>query len=453
MTLGPTLALVALTLLQEPEAGPSVLERRMGVLIEQIEGAAVAEPPVFGIDTQIRAAAILKGKDDAHATRFLLDAGQRTLLLSDAAARSHFLKRIVADLTPLDAKQAESFCATQTRAAPAVKADPLAVCYDQFIAGVNDWPSRKEAFSRALAAGAYDLPGIESLLQEAHEHHAPDLSLLFARFVAAFPATNPRLEEIRRLESVDRKFATGNAALSRQARRTVSTARREFAAAHRGEAGAEAVAPESQASEAALSNVTPPEAGAKSSPGFAAGFMFHFSSLLEQEDPQLHDLPDVSKLGTEEAIQLAKKQEYAGARAAMLADVLDEKDGELDQRRKLSLAVDILRDSLKMSSSSSRLILQAELARWFHQLGETLKAGEAAHALQASFEALVKCKDQRCEVFETNADNSPGELIMTFAEYLKKYNIDPAELGLNHPGLRARWLLLELQALLEDKKT
>jgi hypothetical protein len=198
---------------------------------------------------------------------------------------------------------------------------------------------------------------------------------------------------------------------------------------------------------------TPAESGGKPGPGFLGAFAgFHFSSLLEQEDPQLRGLPDVSKLSTEEAIRLARGQEYAGARAAMLSDILDEKDADLDPRRKMSLAQDILRDSLKMNSSSSRLIVQAELARWFHQHGELLKAGEVAQALQASFEALVQCKDQRCEVFESDADNSPGELIMTFAEYLKNYGIDPAELGLNHPGLRARWLLLELQSLLEDKK-
>ena len=166
----------------------------------------------------------------------------------------------------------------------------------------------------------------------------------------------------------------------------------------------------------------------------------------------MRDVPDVTKLSANDAIELARKQQYAGARAAILAEVLDEKDAELDLRRKLSLAEDILRDSLKMRSSSSRLMLQAQLARRFQQQGEKLKAGEAAQALQASFETLVQFKDLRCEVFQADAANSPGELIMTFAEYLKKYGIDPAELGLNHSGLRARWLLLELQALLEDKK-
>jgi hypothetical protein len=452
MILSPSLALVAV-LLQAQETGSSALERRKAALIEEIEAAALAETPVYGIDTQVNAARILLTKDAPHATRFLLDAGQRTLLLPDPAARSHFLKLIVQSLTPLDPKQAESLCAAQTRADATAKADPLAVCYDQVLEQLKDWSSRKEALSRALAMGAYDLSSIDRLLQEAREQHPHDFVQLLAGFVGAFPAVGPRLEEIRRLESVDRKYAAGNSALSRQARRTTANARREFAAAHRGQAGADAVAPESQVPEAApavLSNATPAESGAK--PGSA--FLFHvLPSLLEQEDPELRNLPDVSKLSTDEAIEFARKQEYAGARAAILADVLDEKDAELDQRRKMSLAQDILRDSLKMRSSSSRLILQSEIARWFHEQGEMLKAGEAAQALQASFEVLVQCKDQRCAVFETDADNSPGELIMMFAEYLKRYNIDPAELGLNHPGLRARWLLLELQSLLEDKKT
>ena len=452
MLTGPLLALAAM-MLQTTDAGSSALDRRRAVLIEEIESAAVAEPPVFGIDTQIRAAEVLAGKDDAHAARFLQDAGQRTLLLSDPATRSHFLKRIVPALTPLNAEQAESFCATQARTEPGVKADPLAVCYDQIVARLKDWPSRKDAFSRALALGAYDLPGVDGLFRDARERHASDFVPLLAGFISAFPATNPRLEEIRRLESVDRKWTAGNPALSRQARRTVSAARREFASVHREQAGAASAGPETQMPEAALTNGAPAEPGAKSGQDFSLGSWFHLPALLEQEDPELKGLPDVSKLGAEEAIGVARRQEYAGARAAILSEVLDEKDAQLDPRRKLSLAEDVLRDSLKMRPSASRLLLQAQLARYFHQQGEKLKAGEAALALQASFEALVQCRDQRCEVFETDSDNSPGELIMTFAEYLMKYGIDPAELGLNHPGLRARWLLLELQSLLEDKKT
>ena len=40
---------------------------------------------------------------------------------------------------------------------------------------------------------------------------------------------------------------------------------------------------------------------------------------------------------------------------------------------------------------------------------------------------------------------------MLFAEYLRKNNIEPADLGLHHPGLQSRWLLFELDALFGDK--
>ncbi len=456
MIMGSLLALSAAMLLQTPEAGSPAFERRKAILIEEIEGAAVSEPPVFGIDTQIRAAeALLKGADEAHAARFLLDAGQRTLLLPDSATRSHFLKRIVPSLLPLDAKQAESFCAAQSRAEPMAKADPLAICYDQLVARLKEWPLRKEAFLRALAAGAYDMPGVEDLLRDARERHAADSAPLLAAFIGAFPAANPRMEEIRRLESVDRKFAAGHSSLSRQARRTISMARREFIAAHPESAGTNPATPEAPRSE--LAQAVPTDSGVTDSaanvPNFFKGmFLLAGTSLLADEDPGLKDLPDTSKLGAEDAIRLARQQEYAGARAAMLSDILDEKDAQLEPRRKVSLAEDILRDSLKMKPSSSRLLVQAQLVRWFHEQGEKSKAGEAAQALEASFEEFVLCKDQRCEVFQTNADNSPGELIMEFAEYLWKNQIDPAELGLRHPGLRARWRIVELQALLEDQK-
>ena len=300
------------------------------------------------------------------------------------------------------------------------------------------------------------LGGVEDVLAEARAHHATDFGPLFAEFVGAFPSANPRMSEIQRLESVHRKFGRAYPALAREARRTASTARREFAAAHPEIVAAGSVPPESERSE--LAESVPVESPSKESganpPDFLKGLLsIADSSLFADEDPALKDLPSISKLGVEEAIRLARQQEYAGARAAMLSDVLDEKGGQLDARRRVSLAEDILRDSLKMKRSSSRLLVQAQLVRWFHQEGEKLKAGEAAQALEASFEEFVLCKDQRCEVFQTNVNISPGELIMEFAEYLWKYQIDPGELGLHHPGLRARWRLLELQALLEEDKT
>src|SRR5208283_1598969 len=166
---GPLLVLSAALALQPPEAGSAGLERRKAVLIEQIENAAMAEPPVFGIDTQIRAGEVLKGHDDAHAARFLRDAGQGTLQLTDASTRAALLKSIVKLLAPLDAAHAESLCATQSRRAPGQAADPLAACYDQLIGGLKDWSHARDALDRALAAGAYNLTSTEHLLQQARE--------------------------------------------------------------------------------------------------------------------------------------------------------------------------------------------------------------------------------------------------------------------------------------------
>ena len=60
------LALAALFLLVQPP--------RAAQLLEEIEMIAVSEPPVLGIDTQIRAAEAISEKDAKGATRLLNDA-------------------------------------------------------------------------------------------------------------------------------------------------------------------------------------------------------------------------------------------------------------------------------------------------------------------------------------------------------------------------------------------
>ena len=79
----------------------------------------MAEPPVFGIDTQIRAGEVLKGHDDARAARFLRDAGQGTLQLTDASTRAAFLKSIVKLLARPSTPPMPSRSAPPSRAAPA----------------------------------------------------------------------------------------------------------------------------------------------------------------------------------------------------------------------------------------------------------------------------------------------------------------------------------------------
>jgi hypothetical protein len=58
MVHGSLLILSVALALQAPEPGSTALERRKADLIQQIEAAAAAEHPVFGIDTQILAASL-----------------------------------------------------------------------------------------------------------------------------------------------------------------------------------------------------------------------------------------------------------------------------------------------------------------------------------------------------------------------------------------------------------
>jgi hypothetical protein len=446
MVHGPLLILSAALALQAPEPGSTALDRRKSELIQQIEAAAAAEQPVFGIDTQILAASVLKGHDDAHAARFLGDAAQRTLLLADAATRAHFLKRIAELLAPLDARRAESLCASQSRRPPGQEADPLAVCYDQLIAGLKDWDQGREAFARALAAGAYNLSSAERLLNEARDSHTADFTPLLASFVDAFPA-RPEADEIARLETVAEAWRRTEPALIRQALARCRAARAALARRSGHTADAKG-GPKEPASP--LAAATPEEeSSSKLKLNFNFDFDLGFGSGKDVEDPQLKGLPEIANLPLDAALALARSQTYAGARAAMLADILDTRSAELDSTRWAWLAEESLRESGAMRTSGDRLILLAELALWCYQHGEKALAATAAQSLATSFDALVQCGDASCAIFRNGG--APGTLIMLFAEYLRKNNIEPADLGLHHPGLQSRWLLFELDALFEDK--
>jgi hypothetical protein len=440
-------------------ASPTSLERQSATLIDEITASAAVEPAILGIDTQIRAASILSDKDAAHAVRFLGDAGQRALHIADPATRARFLKDIVDALAPLDAGLAESFCASQSRRPAGQSADPLAACYDQLLARTKDWSQRKELLARAQAAGAYALSSTGQLLRDARDHHAADFAPLLASVIGAFPE-RPEPDEIAHLESIAVAWRRAEPALARQAGALCQAAR-----AARRENGAAATAKTSLIDTNPLLAPAEAENANGKSSAFNFNFNFDFGFGDAPDDPGLQNLPDVATLPTDEAIRVARSQGYAGARAGLLGDLLDDRGGELDPPRWAALAEEAIRETTHMRSNGERLILQANLARACHQHGERALAAAAAQALVVSFDAWMACgepgagkgagasgdpnAEQSCSVFRIGG--SPGEVIMTFAEYLWKAHIEPGELGLQHPGLHSRWLLLELRALYEGK--
>ena len=361
---GPLLLLAVALALQSPETGSAGLERRTAVLIEQIENAAMAEPPVFGIDTQIRAGRVLKGHDDARAARFLRDAGQGTLQLTDASTRAAFLKSIVKLLAPLDAAYAESLCATQSRRVPGQTADPLAACYDQLIGGLKDWSHTRDALSRALAAGAYNLTNAGQLLSQARESHPADFAPLLAEIVGAFPE-QPEPDEVAQLETIAAAWRRAQPALARQALARCRAARK--ALAQRPSATAQGGAPNAAAEPGSpLSEPADEEpGGAKMKLDFKFDFDIDLGFGEQADDPGLKDLPETKDLPLDAALRLIRSQEYAGARAAMLGDLLDSRSGELDAPRWASLAAETLRDGARMRPSGDTLVLLAGMARGY----------------------------------------------------------------------------------------
>ena len=181
---------------------------------------------------------------------------------------------------------------------------------------------------------------------------------------------------------------------------------------------------------------------------FKFDFDIDFGFGEQADDPGLKHLPETKDLPLDAALRLIRSQEYAGARVAMLGDLLDSRSGELDAPRWASLAQETIRESGHMKPSGDALVLQAELARLCFEHGERALAAQAAQLLAASFDALVQCGDSSCAIFRIGG--SPGTIIMFFAEYLKKNKIEPADLGLHHVDLEARWLVMELESLLND---
>jgi hypothetical protein len=189
-------------------------------------------------------------------------------------------------------------------------------------------------------------------------------------------------------------------------------------------------------------------ASAKSPPPEEKPFSAFNFQLFALDDPGLDNLPKLEDLPLDQALGVARAQEYAGARASLLSELLDERGAEIDFRDRVSISEEILRDSAKMKPGLGPLILDAEIARWFFESGEKQLAQRAAQQLSESYDVFTRCEDDSCSI---RPDNSPGELIQTFVEYLWEHSIEPAALGLNRPGLRSRWLLLELKATYEEK--
>ncbi|MBN9659490.1 MAG: hypothetical protein J0H49_15005 [Acidobacteria bacterium] len=372
-------------------------------LLEHIQAIAVSEPPVLGIDTQIRTAKAIAGKRPETAKEWLRAASSRSLSLADLHTRGDFLTAIAELFVVLDAAEAEQICALLPLRAAGEKEDPLARCYHKLFSPQRSWEEEKALVRRALSAGAFRAPAIQDHLDRALKQHAEEIAAEFSQVLEGFPSSDASLEERRYLQSMARQVEKQVPGLAVRAMKLAAESPRN----------------------------APKEA--KDDTG------------KKKED----DFEPPAGLASSELVSIARNQRPV-IHAAMLIDLID-KDKEMGLPQRMALAYEALEQTPKIEAGDERLVCQSMLTRRLYEFGDRAKAAVAAQMLAESFEKIYDCETAACVSYRS--ETSPGEAINDFAEYLRENKIRPEELGLRHKSLEARLLILDLYTSLGIKRS
>lgn len=391
------LVLLVLTGFAAP-AQPDPLQR----LLDRIEEIAVSEPPVLGIDTQIRTAKAVAEKRPETAKDWLRQATSRALTLADLHTRGEFLTGIASQFVVLDAAEAEQTCALLPRRATGAKEDQLAWCYNKLFSPRRSWEEEKALTRRALSAGAFRAPAIQDHLDRALKQHAEETAAEFSEVLAAFPSSDASQDERKYLRSMARQV--------------------------------EKAAPGVAARALKLAAEEPKNAPKETDD--------------DKKKKKDDDYEPPEGLASTDVITLARKQRPV-VHTAMLLDLID-KDKEMTQPQRLALAYEALEQTPKIETGDERLICQSMLTRRLYDMGDHAKAAVAAQMLAESFEKIYDCETAACVSY--HSEESPGEVINDFAEYLRENKIQPEDLGLRHKSLEARLLILDLYSTFGIKR-
>lgn len=154
--------------------------------------------------------------------------------------------------------------------------------------------------------------------------------------------------------------------------------------------------------------------------------------------PRSHELDGLSH---DDILTLARKQQDPSAALDLIMHVMDD---EPDARRRISLFSEALDLSARTGNLIDRLLAQSMLTRRLYEEGDLPRAAVGAQMLAENFERLYHCESAACDRFE--GEDNPGEIIHSFAEYLREHKIPAERIGLSHPSLRVRILLLQIEA-------
>ncbi len=285
-------------------------------------------------------------------------------------------------------------------------------------------PQEAESLIAALPLSAYTSTALQVHLRDTIKQNPDRAAVEFTALIAAFPS-NPSAEDLRQLLDFVQMMGIYSPDLTRDALAKARAAfkDRRFKASRADRSYIE------DSIEALLSHSTRPD-------------------RPRAQDDGNYKRPDVKGMDAMEIVSLARKLEPLPA-IEILIDLIDD-DKELPLPRRVAIAAEALELSQRLPVGDDRLAAQAILARQLYQYGDPLKAAAAAQLLADSFAKLYDCESAACIAIKL--DDPPGDVIYSFAEYLSDHDLQPADLGLNHPSLNARMLLLDLEQSLTGKR-
>jgi hypothetical protein len=357
-------------------------------LLDRIEAMAFSEPPVLAVDTRIRAAKVLTAKQPAEARRLLDDAAALTYSFTDARTRALLFTDIYQALQPVSREAADELAS-------------------------------------ALPLQAFTADALVYHLRDTLKRDPESAALEFSTLMAAFPS-NPTPGDVRQLMQFTHAMGGRAPEITKQAVAKARAALKD----RRFKASEEARDALSRDLAAVASGAALPDRPREK----------------QGDDPQT---PDIQGLDESEVVALARKQAPLAA-AAMLLELLDDNKPLAPPARRAAIAREALELTAKIPPCDDRLMAQSMLTRRLYQYGDRDQAAIAARMLQESFRLQYDCESAACT--SIRLEETPGQPISDFADYLLEHKIRPADLGLQHVSLDARVAIADLDTLLNGSR-
>jgi hypothetical protein len=417
------LAATLATLLLQPHA--TAPGKQVAAVIDQIDRLAASEPLEYGIDTRIRAAAVLTSKYPAIAKRELRDATASLTGTADLDYQNRLRVRIAGALAPIDFTEAERVAKAIP---PERKNDRLAAAYDELYKKASN-RNRLDIIQAAFNAGAFRVAAVSQ------EKDAAVAVQLLSAVVEAFPAQSPDPVDIDYLLDRTEQFVAANRDLV-------------FAAIRKALTAADSQ-PKEKRSNLRFSAAKLLRSLGSSLPDEFEPLMLEAGPPKEEnakdEKKDDDDEPDLKSVPYSDALERALALKNATARAGTLIELSRRED--LTPKQQARVAAEALATTNQMPLGEIRLMALSMLSRDFAKHGDLANAALTAQMLSETYGKLCSCGSPVCE-------NKGGklecvDLVNDYAEYLDELHFSQESLGLNNISLEARLLILRLAKLVQ----